>query len=578
MLTRSVWKPAGGRWRARAGADKQFAIKSRKLDKQSLWTGIACLPKKLKFWNGLKFLIKDSIVPVLILLFFTQMLFAQEEDLSVYYIREIYVDITGRTSAYALLRNSEIKKGDEVKGAAGLQKYIEDKKQTLMNRRELQEVNIDFAPADPDSGGRIPVDITIHTVDTRNFIIVPEPKYNSNTGWSPTLRIRDFNFLGLMTPLRINFTYRYNDGDDVTYSRNNITFLLGFEIPFEAFGYDWTVNTENVFSYFVDEPFSYGGAGGISVDIPLKNTTFTFGFEQRVNFEKEYDNWQKYIYNKNLEDVWYGTSKVYGEWKVPLPVETESMGNLIYKPALSTNVNYAFRGEDLAEHKGAAVNMSQKLGFTKIDWAGNYRRGADLYIENRNEYNFFFEGWNNSITVNATEHLVITDFFGISMRGRFTRWFYSYDSDLSFEDTSNSAGWDAAGMIRGVGDGSISARSMFLFNFDFTFHIFNFMFSEYLKDERLRLINFELQAAPVIDIAIIDGVKVDNRRNFIRNITYRAHDWIVGGGIELFVFPLAFRSIYLCASAVWNLNELFDAGVLPGNNDLELYIGFGHHY
>jgi hypothetical protein len=514
---------------------------------------------------------------------FTHTIFAQEDDVSVYYIREIYVNITGRTTTYALLRNSEIKKGDEMKGAAELQEYIEHKRQTLINRRELQKADISFVLLEPDSDGRIPVDITIQTEDTRNFIIVPEPKYSSNTGWAPTLRIRDFNFLGLMTPLKVNFTYKYNDGDDVTYSRNNITFLLGVEIPFEAFGYDWNFNVENVFSYYFGEPFLYGGTGGISVDIPLKNTTFTFGFDQGVYFEKEYDSWQKYTYNANLEDIWYGASRIYGEWEAPLPVETELLGSLKYKPAVSAGMNYAFRGEDLGERSGISIGISQKLGFTKIDWAGNYRRGADLYIENKNEYNFFFENWNNSITVNAAGHFVIGFFdkqpgFGISMRGRFTRWFYNYDSDLSFEDTSNNARWDAANMIRGVSDGSISARSMLLFNFDFTFHVFNFMFSEYFKDERLRLINFELQAAPVIDIAVIDGIEVDNKRNFIRDITYNPRDWIIGGGIELFFFPLSFRSIYLCASAVWNLSELFHAGTSPNSNDLELNIGFGHHY
>ncbi|MDR3356515.1 MAG: hypothetical protein LBO04_04925 [Spirochaetaceae bacterium] len=515
-----------------------------------------------------------SCAPVFILIFFMSPggVSAQEDDDLVYYIREIYFDITGRTKDYALLLCSEIKKGDEMRGLAALREYTARKQQVLLNRRELQDVAIDFYAAEADGDGRIPVDLTIHTVDTRNFVIVPEPKYSSNTGWEPRLRIRDFNFLGLMTQLRIYFVYRYHDGKDLTFSRNNINMLFGFEVPFSAFGYDWKFNTENIFSYYFGEPFSYGNTSGLSFDVPFKNTTLTFGYKQGVYFGKEYDDWQKYVYGINFRDIWYGSSTVYGEWKIPLPVETESLGGLTYTPALSGNINYAFRNEDLAERGGPSFDASHRLGFDKIDWAGNFRRGAELYIENVNEYNLFFEGWNNSVTANITEHLLVTDFLGISMRGRFTKWFYS--SALG----SVGARWEAGSMIRGLGDYAISADSMLVFNFDFIFHVFDFMFSEYFNSPRLRIINMELQAGPVVDIALVDGIEVDFKRNFIRNITYKPQDWIVSGGIELFFFPLAFRSIYLCASAAWNLNPLFNAGLLPGSDDMELYMGFGHHF
>ena len=512
--------------------------------------------------------------PVFILLFFINSggISAQQDDDNIYYIREIYFDITGRTKEYALLLNSEIKKGEQIKGEAALREYLERKQQILINRRELQDVVIDFVEGERDGDGRIPVDLTIHTVDTRNFVIVPEPKYSSTTGWEPRLRIRDFNFLGLMAPLRIYLTYRYHDGKDATYSRNNLNLLFGMETPFRAFGYDWKFTTENIFSYYFDEPFSYGNASGLSLDIPFKNTTFTFGYKQGIYFGKEYDDWKKYVYGMNFQDIWYGSSTVYGEWNMPLPVETESLGRLTYKPAVSGNINYAFRAEDLSERRGPSLNALHRLGFNKVDWAGNFRRGAEIYIENNNEYNFFFGEWNNSVTANITEHFLATRFLGISMRGRFTKWFY--DSDLG----NTGARWGAAGMIRGLGDYALAADSMLLFNFDFIFHVFDFMFSEYFNKPGLRIINLEVQAGPTVDIAIVDGKEVDFKRNFIRNITYKPGDWIVSGGIELFFFPLAFRSIYLCASAAWNLDPLLDAGLLPGKNEMELYMGFGHHF
>lgn len=84
--------------------------------------------------------------PVFILLFFINSggISAQQDDDNIYYIREIYFDITGRTKEYALLLNSEIKKGEQIKGEAALREYLERKQQILINRRELQDVVIDF--------------------------------------------------------------------------------------------------------------------------------------------------------------------------------------------------------------------------------------------------------------------------------------------------------------------------------------------------------------------------------------------------------------------------------------------------
>jgi hypothetical protein len=516
-----------------------------------------------KIWTGASFFALLLFAP-------PEFLYAQENP--VYYIREVYFEITGRTKEYALLLRSGIKKGDEVTGEDALREYMTEKQQTLVNRRELQEAAVEFRQGDADDDGRIPIDITIHAMDTRNFVIVPEPKYSSSSGWSPKLRLRDFNFLGLLSPLEIDLTYRYHDGKDVTYSRSNLNMVFGVETPFRAADYDWKFTTENIFSYYFREPFSYGNINGLSLNIPFKNTALTFGFEQGINFGREYDDWQKYIHGVNFEDVWYGGSAVYGEWKIPLPVKTESLGALVYKPAVLGNVNYPFRGEDLADRGVFSFEASQRIGFDKVDWEGNFRRGADIYLENTNEYSFFYEGWNHSLSANVTEHLVITDFFGISMRGRFTKWFYDSDS------VNHGARWNAGGMIRGFDDNALSPDSMLLFNFDFIFHIFNFMFSEYFNAPRFGIVNFEFQAGAVIDMALVEGIEVDKKRNFIRDITYNPKDWIVSGGVELFFFPLAFRSIYLCGSAVWNFRGLFNAGTMPGGDDMEIYIGFGHHY
>jgi hypothetical protein len=230
------------------------------------------------------------------------------------------------------------------------------------------------------------------------------------------------------------------------------------------------------------------------------------------------------------------------------------------------DANYALDGSDLARRNGPSLWVDHKFGFKKTDWIGNFRRGTNLYIENNNEYNLHFEQWNNSITANADVHFIWTDFLGMSARARFKKWFYGTDS-------SDNARWEVTSLVRGGMYGLIGADSMLLFSLDFTFHIFNFMFSELFNDKRFRIIDFEFQAAPFIDVALIDGLVFDSKKNFIRDISFSANDCIVAAGTELFFFPLAFRSIFLRFSAGFNLNKNVSNG-----DGLDLYMGFGHHY
>jgi hypothetical protein len=374
-----------------------------------------------------------------------------------------------------------------------------------------------------------------------------------------------------MTPLRINLTYKYNN-NDITFSRSNINALVGTDIPFNAFGFAWNFTTENVFSYYFGEPFSYNSINGLSLDVPLQNTALTFGFSEGLYFGKEYYEWEKYIYRKNMEDIRYMSSRIYAAWKIPVSAEIKGLGKLIYRPLISMDINYALDGSDLARRNGPSIGAAHKFGFEKIDWIGNFRRGTNLYIENNNEYNLYFEQWDNSVTANTNVYFIWTDFLGMSARARFTKWFYGTDS-ISDNARSDNTRREVTSLVRGRMYDLINADSMLLFSFDFTFHVFNFMFSELFNDKRLKIIDFEFQAAPFIDIALIDGLVFDSKKNFIRDISFSANDCIAAAGTELFFFPLAFRSIFLRFSAGFNLNKSVSNG-----DGLDLYMGFGHHY
>ena len=165
---------------------------------------------------------RPILILLLILMFCLSPVFSQESDFdelqsdeyqpaeiqldenSIFVISSINCNITGRTRPYAVLYNGEFKTGEEIQGQANLEKYIRDKTQMLLNHRVLKTVSIDYTAEDAREDGKIPVNLVINIEDTWNFIIMPIPRYSSNTGLELILRYRDYNFLGTMNPLPIN--------------------------------------------------------------------------------------------------------------------------------------------------------------------------------------------------------------------------------------------------------------------------------------------------------------------------------------------------------------------------------------
>jgi len=117
---------------------------------------------------------------------------------------EIDFDIDGRTRPFALLANGEFREGERIYGKENLEKYISLKRQLLLNQRVLEEVNIEYSLGAVEKDGAIPVSLIIFVKDTWNLIILPYPKYDSNEGFSITIKARDYNFLGTMSALKFD--------------------------------------------------------------------------------------------------------------------------------------------------------------------------------------------------------------------------------------------------------------------------------------------------------------------------------------------------------------------------------------
>jgi hypothetical protein len=456
-----------------------------------------------------------------------------------YIIQTIRFDINGRTLPLALLDAGKFQKGEMLWGEAGLEDYIKDKTQLLLNQRVLDSVSIDYATGVPNEQGLIPVDLLVSVVDTWNIIVLPRPQYDDNHGFELTLKARDYNFLGSMNALRIDLGYQRN-----TEGENSVVFEIDSDTPFNAFGYDFSFNFDHAFSYTFEQPLYYKNITGISMELPYKQTTFTFGFEEAVVFHEE--NEDKYKPEYGIYDDWYMSSELYTSWKVPTGLWVYTFGELAYTPKVAGKLAYP-QGALEYFRKGPTLTLSHNLGFGRIDWIGNYRSGLEASLDNAYEYNVYSQSWNKTLFFSVAGHLPIRNFFGISGRLRYRHWF----------DDAHDAG-DA---LRGMLDKSVHVPYMVSLNLDFPFRILRFTPSQWLDNRKLRVFNGEVHASPFIDVALLLNPRI-----------------AVTGGLELIVFPEFMRSLYVRASLGWNLIEALKTKSLPSGDNRELFIGIGHHY
>jgi len=498
---------------------------------------------------------------------------------AVFIIDKFDFNIKGMTKPYAIIRNGELKTGEIFNGYEALQKYIADKTQLLLNQRVLKTARIDYTVGEKQADGKYPLVLLISTEDTWNIIALPYPKYDSNTGFELILKARDYNFLGAMNPLRLDIGYKLDE--------NNLSSLiveLESDTPFTAFGFNWNFTFNNYFNYRpqvstdVFEHFFYQNTSGLSMELPVKRTTFTFGFTEYLKLNEENADRYKPDYGKFQTGV-YMASVLSTSWKIPTGLLVGDYGELTYLPGISTTFNHEFPKWPLADfRRGPMMGFSHSLGFDKIDWLGNRRKGLSASFSNSYSYNFYqidedAKALSLSYSVSGKGHFIISDSFGVSTYLQFRHWFYH---DPDYNDSAGDA-------LRGIMDNAVHADYMLSLNLDFPVKILEFLPSKWFKTEKLRFFDFEMHVSPIIDMALYHDPE--------SNIAFSFKNMLVSGGMEIIVFPGFMRSLYVRVSVAWNFIEQINnpreyylnpvlpiLPHLPEGRNREIFFGIGHHY
>jgi len=494
----------------------------------------------------------------------------QEHDNDkLYVITAFEFDIKGRTRPSALIYNGEFKIGETIKGRENLDHYVRDKTQLLVNQRILKDnASVTYSIGEQAEDGSYPVTLLISTEDSWNIIALPKPEYKSDTGFDLSIGGRDYNFLGTMNPLKVNLGYKYDENKNSSFQ-----FEVLSDIPFNAIGYRWEVKFYNSFDYrpMVEEPYYYQNVTGLSMELPFRKTTFTFGFDEStiVNEENlDVDKLSKGLGGRypDFQNGVYMSSKLYTLWKIPTGFFVPRYGELTYTPNISATFNHEFPQWELQEiRRGPFMGFGHLLGFEKIDWRVNYRDGISVSIDNSYIYDFYSlkndeKPLSALFLLNGTGHFIIRDFLGISTRLMYRQWFYH---NPDYYDSASDA-------MRGIADKAITADYMLSLNADFPFRVLLFTPSEWFENRKLRFFDFELHASPVLDMALYHDPRTET--------SFHPKNTAVSGGLELIIFPALVRNFIARLGYTINLREFFTTKKFPGGNNREIYFILGHFY
>jgi hypothetical protein len=365
-----------------------------------------------------------------------------------------------------------------------------------------------------------------------------------------------------MNPLRIDLGYNYDEN-----KQHSLMFGVFSSTPFRAFGYYWNFDFDNAVQYRINAPFYYQNKTGFSMELPFRSTIFTFAFHETFSLNEENPDWAQDAGYSQYQDGLFMSSMLYVSWKIPTGLTVFKFGELIYKPVVSTVFNHEIAKWPLDDfRKGPFLKFTHTLGLEKIDWYANYRKG--LSVSAGNSYQYDFSGKYHEISVNLTAigHFIVSDFFAVSSRFMYQYW--HFPGVLREGDYASL-------YMRGIADKSITAYQMFLLNLDFPFRLFVFTPSKWFNNRKLGFLDFEMQASPIIDLAVY------NRRSFNNDkVLYYPNELASTGGIEVVIFPAFMRNLYLRLGFAVNLKEFFTARPfrLPDGDNREIYLIMGHFY
>ena len=501
-----------------------------------------------------------------------------------YQIKDVTYDIEGcgakifgRTQDYAISHEVPVDTKKVFNDISELNTYLDDYRTKLNNLRAFETIQVDYTFDEQTENESIcDVNLIVSVKDSFHLFAIPGPKYDSNTGLTFKLKIKDSNFLGTLNTLSSDFYIllptNESDGNKTEFGLN-----CSADYPFKAGIFDAVWLNDFGLSYTLgnDMP-EWNIRTGLRLILPFERTSLIVETNQRIVNNFAYKQYNDSLYFVN--DL---------KFSVPLIItQMDYFGNLYYTPYSSASVNWDFDGisKQNSSLSSPILTFGHELSFGRTDWNQNLRTGFTLSLDNYYSYNFQRQRFYPVLELNTKAFKKIDLFedsyilrdFGIATNLRCFTFLFNPEKDKYIFGDGKSIGQYLRGIrdsqeYKGTGFSSLRPTSALILNLDLPVHLFSTNFSKGF----LRYCNFEMQLSPFVDMALC--------YNKITQTYFNIKDGFYAGGLEVIVYPLKWSGITIRGSVGIDVGRKFLSNYINMDwrenvSKKEFSIGFGLHY
>jgi hypothetical protein len=491
----------------------------------------------------------------------------------VYTLAAVAYQIEGLLLEFALDKYLGMQSGLAFRNLAALEDYIAEKDRLLKNNRVFEEESfVAWEPA-PELG-KGAVRVLVYAKTGWSALAVPFPKYSDAAGFSLAVRYKDYNFLGTLETLSLAFDYFVTDTE--------LSLLAEFGLLPEFLGSTWNLGLSGALSYKDSRGLAWPDIStSLATSYPLTFIgrdwslvpVLSYGYEQlydrhnvKVGATLAYSFGTLVRWSAGLSTE-YALAKATGfshGWNSRVGLSTgTALASLPYFGALSlapsTSLYTAYNlGTALLDDAGWTSGAS--LGFSRVDWTGNLRKGASLSASSAYTLHFIVPAptdlYDWATTVSTSAFYSWAGLFGINFQA-VGRWEGTWT--LLGEANGN---FNYADRVRGLKTASFGDLGYF-YNLELPVNL-----------AQGRFLNAEKLSSEVFFVPFIDGgyIRPGPQAKFLAKA-----DMVFCGGFELVIFPDYARAFTYRLSVGYDLGDYLTTKDFEADK-LEIWLGLGLHF
>ncbi len=466
-----------------------------------------------------------------------------------YRVVNIEYYITGYVASAALALRLELPRNAVFESFEEFDSFLRDRQSRISNLRQLKTSStISYKNVWNEEEQLFDVVLLVFANADWALFILPYFNYSDSSGLLLGARAKDYNFLGSLETLSIDFDF---------ITETNLSTSLGggvdFKYPFRFESHIFTLGFQEIISWKPDG--SFDNTTGVSFHY-LYQLDKTFSLLASVN--------QAFISTRDsllqTEIRSYSETTLSSGVKINLNSTPLPFVNIIsYTPQLRLITRVPLDAQTPAgnpDYSDIIPQIHQNISFGRVDWIQNFRQGVLFNLDATVGYRSAYVGIDTNLALTFSTHFTTSQIFGFNFRANLLQNLYyrPFSEDL-LKDEGND---DLGKLLRGIIDQDFeNSVNGVILNADFMFRLFSL---------RPLLID-EVHAGVFTDF----GIRSRSSTPFLAE-----EDLAFTFGITGIVYTI-FRSLYLRVSYGVDLLEIIRTGSFSFSNR-EIFIGLTLFY